>query len=89
MNYSVFWVITSYTASPLKMGPIDSSETSVLNHLKPPNNPENGRIQVNRLRSCTVKYLINQNYSISMFINHRLYLLMSDAKLRLSEVNEL
>ena len=41
----------------LKMGPIHSPETSVLNQLMPRNNPENGRIEFNcggGLRSRTV-----------------------------------
>jgi hypothetical protein len=40
-----------WTAWPLKMGPIGSSETSVSEHLAPRNNPENGRIQL-WVRSC-------------------------------------
>ena len=45
----------SWTDWPLKMGPICSPETSVLNHLIPLDNPEVAKIQFNRggsLRSC-------------------------------------
>jgi hypothetical protein len=35
----------SWTSLPLKKRLVESSETSVLNHLAPRNNPENGKIQ--------------------------------------------
>ena len=48
--------VSSWTAWPLKMGPIGSRETSVLNQITPRNSPEDGSIQFNRggsLRSRT------------------------------------
>ena len=44
LNYSVFWVVTSW---PLNMGPVGSPETSVSNHPTPLNSPEDGRSQFN------------------------------------------
>ena len=50
-----FQDVSSWTSWPLKMGPIDTPETSVWNHLTARSNPEDGRIQFNRggsLRYC-------------------------------------
>jgi hypothetical protein len=41
-------------ACPLKMGPIGGPETSVLNHLTPRNNSEDGPTQVIKTRRNTV-----------------------------------
>ena len=43
----------------LKIGPIGSSETSVLNHPTPRNNPENVRIQLNRSGSLWFNWILN------------------------------
>ena len=46
---------------PFKIGPIDSPETSVSNHLTPLNNPEDRKIQFNRGRSlrCEICELLS------------------------------
>jgi hypothetical protein len=49
----------SWTAWPLKKGPICSPETSVSNHFTPCNNPEDGRIQFNRGGSLTSRINID------------------------------
>ena len=73
LNSSVFWVITRRTVvwnrrfgtshqshlrgSSLNMWPIGSSETSVLNHLPPRDNPEDGRIQT-KLYTTSDEYVL-------------------------------
>jgi hypothetical protein len=47
LNFSVVWVIA-----------ISSPETSVSNHLTPRNNPEDGRVHVNRGRSLRFRMLV-------------------------------
>lgn len=58
---------------PLKTGLICSSETSVSKHLKPPNNPEDGKIQFKssgRPRSCkeSCNYVSTDVYYLQAFL---------------------
>ena len=53
------------TAKPLKIGSIGGPEKSVLNHLTPHNNPENGRIQFNRGGSVTDIGLVNWEVGVA------------------------
>ena len=86
LNYSVFWVITrgkvvwnrrfgttySVPSCPLKMGPIDSPKTSVLNHLTPHDNPEDGRIQFDRGGSLRSREVIQHCVRLKCAVEHEI-----------------
>ena len=78
----------AWTAWPFKIGPTGSPETSVSNHLKPRNNPEDGRIQ---FKSCGTSHCpllpsqdwksVNMNIKTSVTTKSRLIILRNRLKL--------
>jgi hypothetical protein len=62
--------VYSWTSWPLKMGPIDTPESSVWNHLTARSNPEDGRIQFNRggnLRYCRKGGVIGRAFGFARY----------------------